>query len=59
MRALLLPGPCKLHLNQRFWGKTLTLVDAAERDVKPLGKATATIVLDREHFGAIVTLRVH
>ncbi len=59
VRALLLPGPCKLHLDPRFSGKTLTLVDAAERDVKPLGKATATIVLDREHFGAIVTLRVH
>jgi hypothetical protein len=34
------------------------LTDAAEHDLRDLGDASAPLVLDRERFGAIVTVRI-
>jgi len=59
VRALLLPGPCKLLLGKQFLGRTVTVVDAAERDIRTLGNATAAITLNRGQLGAIATLRIH
>jgi hypothetical protein len=58
VRVLLLPGPATLHLSPPLVGRALTQVDAAERDLMPLGTAAESLALDRDHFGAIVTLRL-
>jgi hypothetical protein len=58
VRALLMPGPVTLHLGPSFKGREVVRIDAAERDIEVLGPVGASIVLDREHFGPIATIRV-
>jgi hypothetical protein len=57
VRVLLMPGPVTLHPGPSFRGTEVVHVDAAERDIESLGPVSASIVLDREHYGPIATLR--
>ena len=58
IRAVLTPGPLTLHLPPALAKRTLTIVDAVERDKTTLGPAGATVVLDAAVYGSIATLRL-
>jgi hypothetical protein len=58
LRAVLMPGPVTITLPPSLVGKQMTRVDVAERDSAPLGTAGTTLVLDRETFGAIASVRL-
>jgi hypothetical protein len=58
LRALLLPGPLTVHLGPALAGRARTRTDAVERDLEPLDGVGDTLVLDRERFGAIATVRL-
>jgi hypothetical protein len=58
LRALLTPGPLTLHLPAALAKRTLSIVDAVERDKKIIGPAGATVVLDAASYGSIATIRL-
>ncbi|MFT3835379.1 MAG: hypothetical protein QM723_00075 [Myxococcaceae bacterium] len=58
VRVLLTPGPVTLHLGTAFKGRQVVHVDSAERDLEELGPVSASIVLDREHYGPIASIRI-
>ena len=58
VRVLLLPGPVTLRLPPALAGRQAVVVDSAERDLRVLGPAGSTLVLDRAHYGTLPTLRL-
>jgi hypothetical protein len=57
LRALLLPGPLHVRL-PGLAGVRLTRTDALERDLEDLGLAEDTLLLARERFGTLATVRL-
>ncbi len=58
LRALLLPGPLTVTIPSAWAQRELVRTDAVERDIADLGTAGTSFVLDRDHFGAIATVRL-
>jgi hypothetical protein len=57
VRALLEPGPVTIKLAPFYRGQ-LIHIDSSERDLNALGALANPIVLNRDSFGAIATVRV-
>ena len=58
LRVLLLPGPVTVTLGPQLAGRTLTAVDAVERDLRPVAKSGETWTIDRATYGAIASFRL-
>ncbi len=58
LRALLFPGPVHVHLPSGWVGKSLTVVDIAERDNRSLGVSKSLLDLDTATYGSVASVRL-
>jgi hypothetical protein len=58
LRALPMPGPVHVRLGPTLIGKSITVVDLAERDGKSLGAAPQVLDFDAATFGPIASVRL-